>query len=175
MDWSIHLQFWFYPKWFEPSRPFGFLHLPMSGLSATGQPAEMLEGRQEKETTWHFMVVLSWNSLEESFCRHDSSCHVRSLWVIVPHLPNYLLPLQTSLLITSSSLPFSSSSRHRTGSAVTVWTLLLNEWQVGNTKKQHCRGFYITVGRNSMHHLNNIPHRKQFMATEFEFSMLQSQ
>jgi len=33
----------FCPKWFEPSRPFGFLHLPTSGLYATGQHAEVLE------------------------------------------------------------------------------------------------------------------------------------
>ncbi len=100
--WCEYFQFWkwmtlmrvfiysstilfFYPKWFEPSRLFGFHffppHLPTSGLSPSGQHIEVLEGGQEKETTWHFMVVSSWKSLEESSCRYDSSCHVQSLWV----------------------------------------------------------------------------------------------
>lgn len=130
----INLQFcfFFYPKWFEPSRLFGFHffppHLPSFGLSPSGKHIEVLEGGREKEMTWHFMVVSSWKSLEESFCRYDSSCHVRSLWVA--HRGNFSRPRQLPAAISDKPpnhlflfivLLF---FRHRTESKATVWTLL---------------------------------------------------
>ncbi len=105
----IYNSVFFYTKWFEPSMLFGFHffppHLPMSGLSPSGKHIEVLEGGQEKETTGHFMVASADMTAVVMFglCGWHTE-------VIFPDLPNYLLPFQTSLLITSSSLSFSSSS-----------------------------------------------------------------
>lgn len=171
--WCEYFQFWkwmilmrvfiysstilfFYPKWFEPSRLFGFHffppHLPTSGLSPSGQRIEVLEGGQEKETTWHFMVVSSWKSLEESSCRYDSSCHVQSLWVAQggnfaspPQLPAAIsdkLPNHLFLLIVLLFL------RHRTESKATVWSLdssleWLTTWEHRETTLE--RGYKNTL------------------------------